>query len=69
MAGQQGSLREYVSLVFSTLVMTPSSSAVTRVRVGIDVAKVLVPKILKLAIPMGLAALAYVYIHRQQPVA
>ena len=40
------------------------SSAVTWVRIGTDVAKVLVPKVCKLAIPVGLAALAYVYMYR-----
>jgi len=36
-------------------------TAVTYVGVGIDVAKVLVPKILKLVVPVGLAALTYAY--------
>jgi len=40
------------------------SSAVTYARVGIDVAKVLVPKIVKLVIPVGLAALTYAYVYR-----
>jgi len=37
------------------------TTAITNVRVGIAVAKILVPKILKLTIPVGLAALAYTY--------
>ena len=38
-------------------------SAVTYVRIWTDVAKVLVPKMYKLAIPVGLAALAYTYMY------
>ena len=42
------------------------SSAITYVRVGVDVAKVLAPKIIRLAVLVGLTALAYVYIQNQQ---
>jgi len=37
------------------------STTVTYVRVATDVAKVLVPRVLKVALPVGLGALAYVY--------
>ena len=40
-----------------------SFSAVTYVRIWLDVAKVLVPKISKFVIPVGLAALAYAYVY------
>jgi len=39
------------------------TTAVTWVRIGTDVAKVLVPKISKIVIPVGLAALAYAYMY------
>ena len=39
----------------------PLFSAVTNVRVGIAVTRILMPKILKLTVPVGLAALAYTY--------
>lgn len=41
------------------------SGAVTCVRVGVDVAKVLVPRIVKVAIPVWLAVLAYMYVQKQ----
>lgn len=40
-----------------------SSSAVTYVRIWTDVAKVLVPKMYKFIIPVGLAALACAYMY------
>jgi len=40
-------------------------TAVTYIGVGVDVAKVLGPKMFKLVIPAGFAALAYMYISRQ----
>ena len=40
-----------------------SSSAVTWIRIGTDVTKVLVPKISKVLVPVGLAALAYAYMY------
>ena len=50
------------------LCLTCPSSAVTYVRVGIDVGKVLIPRILKVAIPVGFAVFAYVYTQRQRSV-
>jgi len=35
------------------------SGTITYLRVGVDVAKILAPKVLKVAVPVGLAALAY----------
>lgn len=44
------------------------SSAITYVRIGVDVAKVLGPKIIRLAVLVGLTALAYTYIQKQQSI-
>ena len=59
--GLQGSLGECTFLWFFVRGSDMSPSAVTYARVGVDLAKVLVPRIFKLAIPVGLVALVYTY--------
>lgn len=68
MPGLQSSPGEYGSLAFLDVDFNLNYRAVTHVRVGIDIAKVLGPKILKLVIPAGLAVLAYTYIQTQRSV-
>ena len=42
-------------------------SSVTYVGIGVDIARVLVPRILKIAIPIGVAAFVYTYTQKQHP--
>ena len=55
-----GSLGKHVpSSSFALLLM--DRSTITYIRVGVEVARILVPKILKVAIPVALALFAYSY--------
>lgn len=49
-----------------SFISKPHQSTVTYVRIGVDLAKALVPGVLKLAIPVGLATFFYLYARNQQ---
>ena len=58
-----------ILFAFTYLVFNPYTSVVTYIRIGTDIAKVLVPGVLNLAIPVGFATSIYMYAQNKQYVA